>query len=118
MSLVTIGATPLPAPSRYTPSRFDIDSEGTKRNEEGYLQRDRIRQGLYRLELEWTGITDAQASAIDTATAPSTFSVTFDGPGGSVTKTMYVGDRQFDMVQHAKMASDTKWNVKLALIEV
>ena len=118
MAAVTIGSTQLPAPSKYSTSRFDIDSEGTKRNEQGYLQRYRVRQGLYRLELEWTGITDAQASAIDTATAPSTFSVTFDTPNGPVTKTMYVGDRQFDEVMHANMATTKRWDVKLALIEV
>ena len=118
MAAVTIGSTQLPAPSKYSPSRFDIDAEGTKRNEQGYLQRDRVRQGLYRLELEWTGITSAQASTIDTATAPSTFPVTFDTPGGQVTKTMYVGDRSFDEVKHAKMAAEKLWDVKLALIEV
>ena len=118
MASVTIGTTPLPAPSKFAPSCFDIDAEGTKRNEQGYLQRDRVRQGLYRLELEWTGITSAQASTIDTATAPSTFSVTFDTPAGQVTKTMYVGDRQFDEVKHAKMATTPRWDVKLALIEV
>lgn len=118
MASVTIGSTPLPAPSKFAPSRFDIDAEGTKRNEQGYLQRYRVRQGLYRLELEWAGITDAQASTIDTATAPSTFSATFDTPGGSVTKTMYVGDRQFDEVKHAGMATEKRWDVKIALIEV
>lgn len=118
MASVTIGQTTLPAPSKYTPSRFDIDAEGTKRNEQGYLQRYRVRQGLYRIELEWAAITSAEADIVDVATTPATFSVTFDAPAGSTTKTMYVGDRQFERVKHGKMATETRWDVSLALIEV
>lgn len=46
MAILTIDGVGIPAPSSLKIQQSDLDSADTNRNEEGYLQRDRIRQGI------------------------------------------------------------------------
>lgn len=115
-ALVSIDSVDLPAPSRYSLPRFDIESEDSKRNEEGYVQRDRIRQGVYRLGLEWDSLTDAEVAIIQSAVEPASLSVTFAAPGGDQTKTMYADSISVDAVAYRSVA--VRWKVKIELIEV
>ena len=114
MALLQIDGVDLPAPSVFKIPRYDLDSGDTKRNEEGYLQRDRIRQGIFKIELEWKGITSAQLNTIETAIAPASVQVTFPTATGMQAKTMYVGDRMVEMV---KYQPETRWNISFNLIE-
>lgn len=114
MALLQIDGVDMPAPSVFKIPRFDLDSGDTNRNEEGYLQRDRIRQGIFKIELEWKGITSAQLNTIETAIAPASVQVTFPTATGMQTKTMYVGDRMVEMV---KYQPETRWNISFNLIE-
>lgn len=114
MAMLKIDGVDMPAPSVFKIPRFDLDSGDTNRNEEGYLQRDRIRQGIFKIELEWKGITSAQLNTIETAIAPASVQVTFPTATGMQTKTMYVGDRMVEMV---KYQPETRWNISFNLIE-
>ena len=117
-ALVSIDSVDLPAPSRYSPSTQDIDSEDSGlRNEEGHSQRDRIRHGVYTLRLEWDSLTDAEVATIQAAIAPASLSVTFAMPGlGDLTKTMYADSISVDAVAYRSVA--VRWKVKIELIEV
>jgi hypothetical protein len=114
MAMLKIDGVDMPAPSVFKLPRFDLDSGDTNRNEEGYLQRDRIRQGIYKIELEWKGITSAQLNTIETAIAPASVQVTFPTATGMQAKTMYVGDRMVEMV---KYQPETRWNISFNLTE-
>ncbi len=116
MALVTIGQTDLPSPSRYGLPGFDLDSADTRRNEEGRLQRDRVRQGVYKIELEWNGITGAELQTIETAIQPVSFQVTFIAPDGTKTKTMYAGDFMREILIYR--SGDIRWNAAVNLIEI
>ncbi len=116
MALVKIGQTDLPTPSRYRLLGFDLDSSSTARNEEGVLQRDRIRQGIYKVELEWSHLSGTDLATIESAIAPATFSVTFTTSSGTVTKTMYAGDLSREIV--LLVGGVPLWNVAVNLIEV
>lgn len=114
MAMLKIDGVDMPAPSVFKIPRFDLDSGDTNRNEEGYLQRDRIRQGIFKIELEWKGITSAQLNTIETAIAPASVQVTFPTATGMQAKTMYVGDRMVEMV---KYQPETRWNISFNLTE-
>lgn len=116
MAIIKIDGIDLPAPSSLKNQQFDIDSADTNRNEEGYLQRDRVRQGVYKIELEWKAITSAQVSTILNAIEPASVQVTFPSPEGILTKTMYVGDRNIEIARYID-ESDIRWNVRFSLIE-
>lgn len=117
-ALVSIDSVDLPAPSRYSPSTQDIDSEDSGlRNEEGHSQRDRIRHGVYTLRLEWDSLTDAEVATIQAAIAPASLSVTFAMPGlGDLTKTMHSDGLSIDAVPYRKAV--VRWKVRLDLLEV
>ncbi|MCR2043182.1 hypothetical protein NSA23_03525 [Anaerosalibacter massiliensis] len=111
MATIKINGVGLPAPTKINIPRFDLDSGDTTRNEAGYMQRDRIRQGIYKIELEWRMLTSAEVNKIESLIQPSSVSVTFPTPRGMVTKRMYAGDRKIDMVV------DSCWNMSFNLIE-
>ena len=115
MAMLKIGGVDMPAPSVFKLPRFDLDSGDTNRNEEGYLQRDRIRQGVYKIELEWWGITSSQLQTIETAIMPAKIQVTFPTASGMQTKTMYAGDRQTELIKY--QGNDIRWNISFNLTE-
>jgi len=117
MAMITIDGVVLPSPSKYGLPDFDLDSENTNRNEEGVLQRDRIRQGVYKIELEWTGITSSQLATIKAATQPASIQVTFPSELGFITKTMYAGDRNIEMVKYHEDYTKIRWNLSFNLTE-
>lgn len=118
MAMISIDGVDLPAPSKFKISTFDMDSEDTYRNELGELQRNRIRQGIYKIELEFNGKTSPDVHTIETAIAPVEFKVTFPTPIGKQTKIMYVGDRNGpEMVRNNKNNDDIRWNISFNLIE-
>ena len=118
MTIISIDGVDLPSPSVYKLPRFDMDSSDTTRNELGILQRDRIRQGIYKIELEWRVITSSQLHLIEMAIEPARVEVKFLTPTGYKTKTMYVGDRFSEMVLLAnRKTDDIRWNIGFNLIE-
>ena len=117
MAMINIDGVDLPSPSSFKIPRSDIDSDGTGRNELGVLQRDRIRQGLYKIELEWKGITSSQLQIIEDAIEPAEINVTFPTPQGLQTKKMYAGDRNIEMLRYNDDTDKILWNISFNLIE-
>lgn len=115
MAILTIDGVDLPAPSVFRIPRSDLDSADTNRNEEGYLQRDRIRQGIFTIELEWRGITSTQLQTIETAIAPASVQATFLTASGMQTKTMYAGNRNVELIKYQQ--NSIRWNIRFNLIE-
>lgn len=115
--MITIDGVDLPAPTSYKMPRSDLDSSDTGRNELGQLQRDRIRQGIYKIELEWKAITSPDLYKIESAVEPAEINVTFPTPIGMQTKKMYAGDRQAEMVKHNEDFDKIRWNISFNLIE-
>jgi len=117
MAMISIDGVDLPAPSVFKIPQSDLDSSDTGRNELGILQRDRIRQGLYKIELEWKGITSSQLHLIESAIEPSEINVTFPTATGMKTKKMYAGDRNVEIVKYDKDFDKIRWNISFNLIE-
>lgn len=117
MAMVNVGGVDLPAPSTFKIPQFDLDSADTNRNELGIMQRDRVRQGIYKLELEFKGIDSSDLHKINMAIEPSKLNTTFLSPRGFITKSMYVGDRNVEMVKYDKDYNKIRWDISFNLTE-
>jgi hypothetical protein len=117
MAMIVIDGINMPSPSVFRLPRFDLDSSDTMRNELGVLQRDRIRQGIYKIELEYRGITSEQLQTIEAAIEPARLQVEFPSPQGTITATMYAGDRTVEMVKYNDDYNKIRWNLAFNLIE-
>ena len=117
MPMITINGVGLPAPTKFKPPNFDLDSQDTTRNEAGYMQRYRIRQGIYKIELEWRNMTSPELETIKRAIKPASVKVTFPTEVGFTPKTMYVGDRNIEIVTFNEDYRKIIWNISFNLTE-
>lgn len=117
MAILNIDGVDLPAPSSFKLPDFDLDSSDTNRNELGVLQRDRVRQGIFKIELEFKGITSSQLATIKEAIKPASFQATFPTEKGFVTKTMYAGDRNTEIAKYNSEINEIRWNISFNLTE-
>ena len=118
MAIITIDGVDLPAPSELSIGRMDLDSSDTTRNELGFLQRDRIRQGLYKIELAFKVKNSSEIHTIESVIANKELNVTFPTPQGFVTKRMYVGDRSLNVALYDNYSTDDiRWDMSFNLIE-
>lgn len=118
MATITIDGVGLPEPTSLKLPEFDLDSESTGRNELGVLQRDRIRQGVLKCELEWKKVTTAQLTLIKNAIIPDKFTVSFPAGLEIGEKEMYAGDRTIELVTYKDSdANKLLWNISFNLTE-
>ncbi len=117
--MIQINGVNLPAPVEYSVSLQDIDSENTRRTETGMLQRDRVRQGVYKIQVKWR-VKKSQLKTITDALKPAKFRVTFFDPTTSTSPTryMYCGDRNADLIHYKEGSpNDSWWEISTSLIE-
>ena len=118
-ALLFIDGVEMPPPVSYSVPMQDLDSSDTYRNESGVLIRNRVRQGIAKIEAEW------RANALDAnillgAIRPSKVSVMFYDPEISDYKTtnMYVGDRSCNLNAYFGIGGEVNlWSIKFNLIE-
>lgn len=115
MQLVKLGAYTPPSPTKYSLEIMDIDSEDTGRGETGYMSRERVRAGMYKLALGFTNISSDEVLAIKNAIAPEEITVAlFDG--STVTVKMFAGNRTLDLKAIDDMAN-CSWDMSFNLTE-
>ncbi len=114
MALITIGNVALPEPTSYAVSFSDIDSSDTGRTENGVMYRDRIRQGVAKIQASWEMLTQTECDIILNAVTPDSFTVTYFG--GSATATMYAGDRSLTL-RCIDGYGAARWDFSVNLIE-
>ena len=103
MNLMEVNGTPLPAPlaGGYTVSRRDLDSQNTTRSEAGYMFRDRVREGMYKIEANWE-MTMEELAMVCELISPAIFNIKFFDITSCqyVTTQMYVGDRTATVIDY------------------
>lgn len=115
MQLVKLGSYTPPTPTTYDLTISDIDSGDTGRGETGYMSRERVRAGMYKLSLGFTNITSNEVLAIKNAISTEEISVAlFDG--SKVSATMFVGDRTLKL-KSIDDESNCYWDMSFNLIE-
>lgn len=115
MQLVKFGTYIPPTPTGYSLDIQDIDSEETGRGETGYMSRERVREGIYKLSLEFTNLSSDDVLSIKQAISPETISVElFDG--SVVVAQMYSGNRTLTL-KSVDDQSNCFWDMKFNLTE-
>lgn len=117
MAMVSINGVDLPGVPTYKIPNFDLDSSDSARNELGVLQRDRIRDEIFKVELEFVGISSSSLALIKSAIKPAQFQATIITEVGNITKTMMAGDRNIEMVKFNNDYNKIRWNISFNLIE-
>lgn len=119
MALLIIDGVEMPAPSELKVPESDLDSSDTTRNELGHLQRDRVRQGIRKIECSWKALISENASLLLKAVKPISVMVTYPDPEENlmVTKKMYVGDRSSELVLYKQSTNEYRWNISFNLTE-
>lgn len=116
MQLIKIGSYTPPTPTKYSLEVSDIDSEDTGRGETGYMSRERVRAGIYKVSLEFTNITSDEVLAIKQAISPEEFTVQlFDG--SIVSAEMYAGNRTLNL-KSIDDESNCFWDMSFNLTEL
>lgn len=117
MAILKIGGVDMPEPSKYSVSTSDLHADSSTRTETGHLVINRIRSGVYKLEVGWNALNAADLTTIRNATSGVTFNVTFlDIDGTTKTKTMYSGDYKSE--PRRLFGNDKRWDISFNLIEV
>lgn len=115
--MVSLNGVDLPSPSVYRVGRQDLDSEDSGRNELGFLTRDRLREGVLKLDLEYWAIDNSDAVLILNALTSTEINVQFLLEGYTTSKTMYVSDRNSELVRFMNRKDKMAWNINFSLIE-
>lgn len=109
-----------PSPTKYNVLMSDLDSSETTRNENGVLVRNRVRQGVSKVELSFT-VKGWQAQIMMACIEPAQVTVKFYDPRANTYReaTMYVGDRSCTMKRFlpGDAVSDILWEVSFNLVE-
>ena len=115
MNLVSFGGYTPPTPTQYELELEDIDSADSGRGETGYMTRERVREGIYKLKVGFTNITSDEVLAIKNAISPAEVNVSlFDGE--TVSAKMSVGKRTVTL----KAVDDTSacfWDMSFNMTE-
>jgi len=116
MAMINIGGADLPDPTSYKIPNFDLDSDDSHRNELGVLQRDRIRNEIYKAELEFK-VNSSDLALIKSAISPTKVNVRLISETGPITKVMYAGDRNIEMIKYDSDYNKIIWSISFNLIE-
>lgn len=117
--ILTVDGTALPTPTGYTVTRNDLDGSGTQRSENGTLHRDRIRGGIYTIEVEWSSLSVSELSVLTAAFAPASISVSFFDltTCSHITATMYAANPTASVTTPAANTSDMKCSYSVSLVQ-
>lgn len=110
----------MPMPSSYRWSEYDLSSEASGRNLAGEMLKDLVSR-KDKIELEWPPLKPADAATLLTACSAAVYlSITYPSPktGTEVTKTMYVGDRDGELLKYSLVEGVQYWDgIKFNFIE-
>jgi len=112
--ILRINGVSIPAPTKFAPLKADLDSENTLRADDGYMRRDRIRQGVGSFTAEWM-LAPAEYAALSNLLNPAKISVEVFDVSTNSTKTMemYAGQRDSECVSYPSKSrpQDSLWKL-------
>lgn len=118
--MISIDGTKLPNPTKYNVGMSDLDSPDTTRNEAGMLIRNRVRQGVTKIELEFK-LKGKDLASVLSLIEPAQVQVEYFDPRVFEPRTIkaYVGDRNTNMIAYNGQCAveEIIWNVSFNLIE-
>lgn len=110
----------LPTPTSMTVNRNDLDGSGSQRGEDGILHRERIRAGVYTIEVEWSSLSVSELAALTRAfIEKDELTVTFFDltTCSYVTSQMYAANPSAGVTTPGKYTDDMKCSYSVSLIQ-
>lgn len=118
--MITIDGTMLPRPTKYLVGMSDLDGSDTSRNEAGVLIRNRVRQGVTKIELAFT-VRGKTAAELLSLIEPAKVQVEYFDPRTFEPRKIdaYVGDRSSNMLTYTPNMGieDIWWEISFNLVE-
>jgi len=122
MALITIDNIEMPDPQKYSFPMQDMVSGDSSYNENGVAVRNRIRQGMFSIDLSWTA-TGENAEIILSAIEPDRVQVHYFDPRVNDYRNadMFVGDRSCELVKLTStagaVAKQNLWTISFTLTQ-
>lgn len=115
MELVKFGAYTPKAPDKYEVELSDADGENATRSETGYMNRDRVRAGIFKLSLGWSNLEMKDVEELLDAVVPESVDTTFYF-GKSISTDMYAGNRKISLKYRDD--GEAYWDVSFNMTEL
>ncbi len=118
-AMIVFGDYTPPNPYKYKVTQMDLDGENTTRSETGVLTRDRIRAGIYQIDLAFK-IDKAEIVSFASAISGESIGVTFFDPTSATTQTatMYPGNKSAELMSYKDGSEDDSyWDYSFTLTE-
>ena len=119
VTYLKIDGVAMPTPKAYSIQRSDLDSDGTTRDEAGYLKRDRVRANTYKVIYEWR-VKETDLQKLNSYLSREKFiAQIYDGTtGGYLNITAYASaDRTSTLVLPEPNPSNNWWDFSCSVIE-
>lgn len=116
MDLIKFGAFIPASPSEYGVELFDLDGENSGRSETGYMNRDRVRAGIFKIKLGWTNLSSQELETLLRAVEPDAVNTTFYF-GGMVSTEMYAGNKTINL-KSKNEDGNCYWDVSFNMTEM
>lgn len=120
MAMIKIDGVEMPTPTTYSVPMSDMNSSDSAYSESGVRFRNRIRQGIVKLELAWR-VGGSDASKLLSAIEPSKVGVEYYDPRTSTYQTadMMVEDRSCKLVTLGNEQAPDKnlWDISFSLVQ-
>ena len=118
--MISINGTKLPKPTKYQVGLSDLDSSDTTRTESGKLVRNRVRQGVTKIELSFI-IEGREVAPVLSLMEPSQVAVEYFDPRTFQKRVIdaYVSDRSCNVLKYDpnRSVEHILWEVSFNLIE-
>lgn len=115
MRLIKFGSYTPPAPTEYDVDIQDIDSADTGRGETGFMSRERVRAGIYKISVSFTNISSDDVLKIKKSISSEKVKVEFFD-GETVSADMYAGDRKLKL-KSIDDVSNCIWDMSFSMTE-
>ena len=115
--------TDLPEPVELSVEVSDLDSDGTGRNQSGYMFRDRVRGGATsprKIQVKFGALSSAQTSTLLQAIGTTTGTLVYPDPytGAMRSSTFYCGNRTAPVLDRNPADGAVRWkNITVNFIE-
>lgn len=119
VTYLKINGVAMPTPKAYSIQRSDLDSDGTTRDEAGYLKRDRVRADTYKVICEWR-VQEPDLQKLNTYLSKEKFKAEiYDGTTGRyLNLTAYASsDRTSTLVLPEPNPKDNWWDFSCNIIQ-
>lgn len=118
IAVLMIDGNQMPTPTSLQITMSDGDSDNTGRSESWYMNRERVRPNIMKINLGWVCESTSEAMVLYTNLSKERFTAKVHFLGETHEKVMYAGDREFKAVTLPRGDSHVEvWEVSCSLIE-